>query len=92
MRKSIILASFPDDSVPETRPRGGLNFASTLGDIPEQVHTFNEPYSPGLTGECDGIRSAEIQPAGWQPGANTWVERDQYDSMNRRLGIKDDDE
>jgi len=40
---------------PDTRPAGVVKFASPLGDIEGQVHTFNEPPSRG-TGEFRGVR------------------------------------
>lgn len=80
----------PDPAPEDERPLGVVNFASTLGDIPSQIHTFNEPYSPRSTGEQRGIRSVEVQIPGHYRGSNTWGQRAQYDEMKRRQGVEED--
>lgn len=82
---------FPE---PDTRPRGVVNMASTLGDIPSQVHTFNPEgyHSPRSCGENEGVRAAEIQrPGFYNLDVNTHDEREQYRAHNRRLGIEEED-
>ena len=81
----------PDPAPEDTRPLGVVNFASTLGEIPSQIHTFNEPYSPRSTGEQRGIRSVEVQIPGNYRGSNTWGQRAQYDEMKRRQGVEEED-
>jgi len=80
----------PEPALEDERPLGVVNFASTLGDIPSQIHTFNEPYSPRSTGEQHGIRSVEVQIPGNYRGSNTWGQRAQYDEMKRRQGVEEE--
>ena len=83
----------PEPAPEETRPLGVVNFASTLGDIPSQIHTFNPDgyHSPRSTGEQHGIRSVEAQIPGHYRGSNTWGQREQYNEMKRRQGVEEED-
>lgn len=64
---------------PDPRPSGSLKFADPSGAaFPSQVHTFNDPHSPGSTGESSGVRSmGRYAPDPWQ-------------EMNRKRGVVDD--
>lgn len=70
---------------PDDRPQGVVAFASPLGNIEEQIHTFNEPHSNRSTGTCEGIR----------PLSNPWSGRidsqTAWENMNRRRGVSSED-
>jgi hypothetical protein len=65
------MARFPKRSEPveDSRPIGSLLFADpSKAAFPQQIHTYNEPFSPRASGHQHGIRTVTARETTyWDP-------------------------